>query len=80
MRPRATDVKPLNDYRLLVTFGNNEQKIFDVKPYLEYKPFDQLKNEALFNTVHIGGLSVEWITGQDICPDELYYNSSPVTN
>jgi len=21
------------------------------------------------------GLSVEWIHGQDICPDELYYNS-----
>ena len=80
MRPRATDVKPLEDYRLLVTFGNNEKRIFDVKPYLEYEPFDQLKNEELFNTVQVGGLSVEWITGQDICPDELYYNSSPAPN
>ena len=80
MRPRAMDVKAMEDYQLLVTFGNNEKKIFDVKPYLEYKPFDQLKDKELFNTVHVGGLSVEWATGQDICPDELYYNSSQATN
>jgi len=78
MRPRAIDVKPLSDYRLLVTFGNDEVRIFDVKPYLDLIPFDRLKNTALFNTVRVGGLSVEWITGQDICPDELYYNSMPL--
>jgi len=76
MRPRAVDVKPLKDYKLLVTFSNNETRIFDVKPYLDFKPFEQLKNEEIFNTVRIGGLSVEWVTGQDICPDELYYNGS----
>jgi hypothetical protein len=80
MRPRAIDVKPLEDYKLLVTFTNNEKKIFDVKPYLDFKPFEQLKNKVLFDTVHIGGLSVEWVTGQDICPDELYFNSSAMTN
>jgi len=76
MRPRAVDVKPLKDYKLIVTFSNNETRIFDVKPYLDFKPFEQLKNEEIFNTVRIGGLSVEWVTGQDICPDELYYNGS----
>ena len=78
MRPRAIDVRPLDDYKLLVTFGNKEVKIFDVKPYLDLKPFEQLKNPALFNTVHVGGLSIGWTTGQDICPDELYYNSCPL--
>lgn len=78
MRPRAIAVKPLDDYRLLVTFGNNEERVFDVKPYLDLKPFEQLKNPALFNTVYIAGLSIEWITGQDICPDELYFNSTPL--
>jgi hypothetical protein len=57
-----------------------KKKIFDVKPYLNYKAFEQLKNISLFNTVHIGGLSIEWGTGQDICPDELYYNSVSVKN
>ncbi|HBN85070.1 MAG TPA: DUF2442 domain-containing protein [Clostridiales bacterium] len=76
MRPRAVDVKPLEDYKLLVTFNNNETRVFDVKPYLDFKPFEQLRNKEIFKTVRVGGLSVEWVTGQDVCPDELYYNSN----
>ena len=38
MRPRAIEVKPLENYKLLVKFSNKEIKIFDVKPYLEYEP------------------------------------------
>ena len=79
MRPRAISVKPLNDYKLLITFSNNEIKIFDVKPYLEYKQFNNLKNISIFNTVKISGLSIEWIDGTDICPDELYNNSVTVS-
>ncbi len=77
MRPRAIDVKPLEDYILLVTFDNGETKTFDVKPYLSHKAFEDLKNTSIFKTVKIGGLSVEWCNGADICPDELYNNSKP---
>ena len=77
MRPRAATVLPLSDYRLLVTFSNGETRVFDVKPYLEFKAFDVLKDRALFENVNVGGLSIEWATGQDICPDELYFNSVP---
>ena len=77
MRPKAAQVQPLSDYRLLVTFTNEEMRVFDVKPYLESKAFDVLKDRALFENVHVGGLSIEWATGQDICPDELYFNSVP---
>jgi hypothetical protein len=75
--PWAIDVAPQPDYRLLVTFNNNEKRIFDVKPYLDFKPFQELKIPALFRTVKPAGLSIEWIHGQDICPDELYHNSVP---
>ena len=77
VRPRAVNVLPLDDYQLLVTFGNNERKVFSVKPYLNLNPFQELKNIEVFNAVRIGGLSVEWPTGQDICPDELYFESLP---
>jgi hypothetical protein len=77
IRPKAIDVKPCADYRLLVTFSNNEKRLFDVNPYLDFKPFRELKNIILFNTVKPAGLSIEWLHGQDICPDELYYNSIP---
>ena len=77
-RPRAVDVSPLPDYCLLVTFSNDEKRVFDVKPYFDFKPFRELKIPALFDTVKPAGLSIEWIHGQDICPDELYYNSTPI--
>ncbi|MCL2158838.1 MAG: DUF2442 domain-containing protein [Oscillospiraceae bacterium] len=78
MRPKAIEVTPQPDYHLLVVFSNKEKRQFDVKPYLKFKPFNELKNKTLFDTVKIAGLSVEWLHGQDICPDELYYNSVPV--
>ena len=78
IRPKAVEVSSQPDYCLLVTFDNGEKRIFDAKPYLDFKPFMELKNLTLFNTVKTGGLSIEWIHGQDICPDELYYNSVPV--
>ena len=78
IRPRAVAVTPQPEYCLLVTFDNNEKRIFDVKPYFDFKPFSELRSDTLFNTVKTAGLSVEWIHGQDICPDDLYYNSVPV--
>ena len=75
---RATAVETLENYEILVTFDNGEKRIFDVKPYLEYPAYKELKINALFKTVKIAGLSIEWIHGQDICPDELYFNSIPV--
>jgi hypothetical protein len=78
LRPKAIDVKPCKDYCLLVTFSNNEKRLFDVKPYLDFKPYNELRNITLFNTAKPAGLSIEWLHGQDICPDELYYNSTPV--
>lgn len=55
MRPKAIEVKPLDNYVLLVKFDNGEEKKFDVKPYLNHKAFMHLKNKELFNTVKIGG-------------------------
>ena len=75
MRPKAIDVKPLKNYMLEVLFNNGEKKIFDVKPYLKFESFKELENENEFRKVKIGGLSIEWENGADICPDELYYNS-----
>lgn len=77
-RPTAVAVKPAEDYRLLVTFDNREQRLFDVSPYIRGSWFGQLRDKALFDQVRIGGLSVEWPDGQDICPDRLYYDSVPI--
>jgi len=71
------EVKPLEKYKLLITFDNNEQRIFDVTPYLDDDFFAPLRNLPIFNTAKINPLTVEWAGGIDICPDELYNNSKP---
>ena len=73
-----TEVKPLDNYRLLITFDNRERRIFDVTPYLSDSFFAPLSNPAIFTTARINPLTVEWAGGIDICPDELYYNSTLV--
>ena len=80
IRPKAIDVEPYSDYCILVTFSNYEKRLFDVKPYLDFKPFNELKNITLFNTVKSAGLSIERLHEQDICPNELYNNNLPVNN
>lgn len=75
MRPRAINVIPEEDYTLTIEFDNGELKLFDVKPYLNYKIFQELKDLNKFKKVKISGLSIKWSNGADICPDELYNNS-----
>lgn len=78
MRPRATEVKALDDFMLLVKFSNGEERVFDVKPYFEFISFKELQNQTSFKNVYVTGLSVGWPNNIDICPDELYYDSVPV--
>lgn len=77
LRPKPVDVKPLKNYLLSILFDNGERKIFDVKPLITGSWFGELKDLSTFNTVTISGNTVEWINGQDICPDDLYYLSTP---
>ncbi len=71
-QPKITEVKALKEYNLLLQYDNGEKRIFDVKPYISGSWYGQLKDPAVFHTVHIKGQSVEWAEGQDIAPPELY--------
>ncbi len=69
------DVKPLEDYELLLTFENGEERVFDVKPYLEIGKFKELKNKSLFKSVKISFDSIEWANQLDLDPELLYEKS-----
>ena len=77
MFPRVKDVQPTDDYKLILTFTNNEVKIFDVTPYLDKGFFKQLKNKNYFKNVKPFMDSIQWQNGQDFCPDALYLESKP---
>ncbi len=75
MNPRVKNVAANNDYTLTITFTNDEVKVFDVKPYLEIGIFKELKDLSLFKNVKPFFNSIQWINGQDFCPDTLYLES-----
>jgi hypothetical protein len=77
MNLKIIDVIPMEDYKLLLTFSNNEIRSFDVTPYLNDKFWASLSTASIFMTVKIAGNSVEWANGVDFCPDELYEKSVP---
>ncbi|MFI3115519.1 MAG: DUF2442 domain-containing protein [Clostridia bacterium] len=67
---KVLEVKP--DYKILITFSTNEQKIFDVSPYIFGDWYGKLQDLDYFKTVRPSGRTVEWEGGQDIAPHELY--------
>ena len=75
MNPRVTNVKPEQNFTLLITFNNGEVKKFDVKPYLCIGIFKELQDLSLFNSVKPFLGSIQWVNGVDFCPDTLYMES-----
>ncbi len=75
--PKIKEVKPLEDMMLMVTFDNNIKKKYDVKQLLsKYPIFNEIKNRAIFNLVHIdcGGYGVAWTDEIDISEYEIWNN------
>lgn len=64
-------VKPLPDYRLYVEVEDGRKGVFDMKPYLDFGVFRELKNEHYFNQVGIQFGAVTWPNEQDIAPETL---------
>ena len=72
------NVKPLVNYYLLLKFENNEEKIFDVKPYLYIGKFQELKDKNLFRSVRICFDTIEWSNQLDLDPESLYEKSHKI--
>ena len=77
MNPRPIDVRPLENFKLLLTFQNGEKKIFDVRPLLSMPIYAPLKNESFFKAVKADGACVYWNDDIDLCPDMVYEDSVP---
>jgi len=70
-------VIPLDDYKLLLVFDNNEKKTVDLEKQVKEisnARFDRLNDRAYFRTVRVDeGLgTIVWDNGYDICPHLLY--------
>ena len=69
------DVKPQDNYLLLLTFENGDKRQFDMKPYLDFGIFQELKDLRIFKTVKTSFDSIEWDNEADFDPEILYQKS-----
>lgn len=78
MTPRPKLVHVREPYYLDVLFDNGEYRSYDMSRLLQMPFYARLQNHAIFRTVKVRDITLEWATGEDICPDELYHNSVPL--
>jgi hypothetical protein len=78
MNPRVTKVVPNDDYTLTLTFKNGEVKKYDMKHLLNFGVFQELQDKNYFFKVRVFNGTITWPNEQDICPDTLYEQSTPV--
>jgi hypothetical protein len=70
-------VKTRDDYTLELVFENGEKRIFDMKPFLDRKPFFKLLNSPLFFKASVQYGTVIWPGDIDIAPETLWARSVP---
>ena len=74
--PDILGIKALDNYLIYLKFKTNEEKIYDMKKLInENKFYNKLKDKNYFRNVKIRGDSIEWENGEDIAPENLYFNS-----
>ena len=84
MFQKVKSVKPLDNYILLITFENNIQKKYDIKPLL--KKWDVFKNlinnPKLYENVTVdnGGYGIYWNEYIDLSCNELWNNGVEIDN
>jgi hypothetical protein len=76
--PKVLHVQPLENYRLKLTFDNQEIRIFDITPYLTKGIFTELNDPHYFRQVKPFFGGIQWPNEQDLSRDTLYILSSPV--
>jgi hypothetical protein len=77
-KPYVTDVKPLDDWKLQLSFENGEERIFDMKPY-RFGVFARLEEVDYFERVRVVDGSISWPHGQDLAYDMLYVESKALS-
>lgn len=76
--PRASHVKPLSNFHILVYFLNpSEKRIFDCHLLFNEHVYERIKDEEFFKNVHVDEMGfVCWDDETDIHPWYLYENST----
>ena len=75
MYPVIQEVFPQSDFKLVLSYNNGENRLFDLSPYLDFGIFRELKDEKLFKTVRVSFDTIVWDNDTDLDPEFLYNQS-----
>jgi hypothetical protein len=71
--PRITSVRPLEDYRLSITFDDGTKGVIPLRDRLFGPVFEPLREADMFQQVFVDEFgAVAWPNGADLAPDALY--------
>jgi len=76
----VVQVQATDDHKLILTFDNNEHRLFDIAPYLNIGRFAELKDINVFKKIGLAFDTVEWENGLDMDPEFLYENSERIVS
>ena len=68
---RITEVRPQPNWFLSIVADDGRVGTFDVKPYLRYEAFEDLRDHGEFMKISNGGYFVEWDCGADLSADTI---------
>ena len=73
---KVKKIKVVSELCLLVTFSNEEKRIFDAKELLKYPAYEKLKDYEIFKNGYVENGIIVWDNGRiDIAPETVYNNS-----
>ena len=68
---RIVNVKPQPNWSLSIVTDDGRIGSFDIKPYLQYEAFEDLKEPSEFEKVRNGGYFIEWECGADLSAETI---------
>ncbi|MGN0159335.1 MAG: DUF2442 domain-containing protein [Brotaphodocola sp.] len=72
---KITEIRPLDDMIMILTFTSGEQRIFDATA-LEGEVFEPLRDPVIFKAATLDHGVVTWMNGEIDCAPEFMYNHS----
>lgn len=78
--PDIIEVRALDKYYIYLKFKTGEEKIYDMSEHIQkIKFYEKLKNIEYFKDVKPRGDTIEWKNGEDVAPENLYYESIAIS-
>ena len=81
MYPKIVKVETKDEYIIVVKFDNNDVVEYDLKPKLEEKTFEPLKDKIFFSTIKIdnGGYGISWDDEIDLSEYEVWTKGKKIS-